>query len=234
MNISPNNEKIEKYLDELSDEYKELLFKALVSRSKSLDSLCVSDLLRLDTEIKKPLFEDYQRQQKRRKMLLSMGLTYMFFGFLFFVLFQMLNSDYIYNSNRTFLLMSVIIGFMGFIISVLSFALPTLRSSSSRHIVNYKGKTSALIEYEVIIKWRELEGMVNDISIGAHVKQPRSIIEFLWENQFIDSNDYVMLRDFLKMRNNVVHSAHNNYSEEELKDMVSKLDKIIEKIKRIL
>ena len=28
MNITPNNEKIEKYLDELADEYKELLFNA--------------------------------------------------------------------------------------------------------------------------------------------------------------------------------------------------------------
>ena len=61
MNISPNNDKIERYLDELSDEYKILLYKALISRTKSLDDLSVSELLRLDNEIKKPLFEDYQK-----------------------------------------------------------------------------------------------------------------------------------------------------------------------------
>ena len=76
MNISPNNEKIEKYLDELADEYKILLYKALISRSKPLDDLSVSELLRLDNEIKKPLFEDYQRQQRRRRMLFILGLSY--------------------------------------------------------------------------------------------------------------------------------------------------------------
>ena len=85
MNITPNNEKIERYLDELADEYKELLFNALISRTKDLDNLSVSELLRLDNEIKKPLFENYQRQQRRRKMLQIAGLTYMLLGGLIFV-----------------------------------------------------------------------------------------------------------------------------------------------------
>lgn len=234
MNISPNNEKIEKYLDELSDEYKELLFKALVSRSKSLDNLSVSELLRLDAEIKKPLLEDYPRQQKRRKMLLIMGLTYMFLGLFIFVAFQMINSDFMFRSDSIFLLMSVVIGFMGVIASVLSFALPTIRTSSSRHMVSDKRETSALSEYEAITKWRELEGVVNDININSDVKKPRSIIEFLSESQFIDNEEYALLKDFLKMRNNVVHSGDSNYSEKEIKDMISKIDKVIDKIKKII
>lgn len=234
MNISPNNEKIEKYLNELSDEYKELLFKALVARSKSLDNLSVSELLRLDAEIKKPLLEDYQRQQKRRKMLLLMGITYMFLGLFMFVLFQMINSDFMYNSNSIFLMMSVVIGFVGAIVSVLSFALPTIRTSSTRNMVNDKRETSTLLEYEAIAKWRELEGIANDISIASDVKTPRSIIEFLSENQFIDSDEYTILKDFLKMRNNIVHSTDSIYSETEIKDLVSKIDKIIDKIKKIV
>ena len=58
MNSLPND-KIEKYLDELSDEYKNLLYKALVARTKPLDDLSVSELLRIDSEIKKPLFLYY-------------------------------------------------------------------------------------------------------------------------------------------------------------------------------
>ena len=64
MNISPNNEKIQKYLDELSNEYKELLFVALLERSKSIDDISISDLLRIDNEIKKPLLTGYQKQQR--------------------------------------------------------------------------------------------------------------------------------------------------------------------------
>ena len=33
-----------------------------------IDDISISELLRLDNEIKKPLIENYQRQQKRRKM----------------------------------------------------------------------------------------------------------------------------------------------------------------------
>ena len=54
MNTLSQNDKIEKYLDELADEYKVLLYNALVSRTKPLDDLSVSELLRLDNEIKKP------------------------------------------------------------------------------------------------------------------------------------------------------------------------------------
>jgi hypothetical protein len=234
MNISPNNEKIEKYLDELSDEYKELLFKALVSRSKSLDNLSISELLRLDSEIKKPLFEDYQRQQKRRKKLLVLGLTYMFFGFSMFVVFQIISSDLMYDSNGIFLIMSVIIGLVGGIVSAYSFALPTIRTSSSTHMVSDKKETSVLFEYEAITKWRELEGIVNDISISSNVKTPRSIIEFLFESQFIGNEEYDILKDFLKMRNDLVHSTGSKYSEEQINNMVSKIDKIIGRIKKIV
>ena len=82
MNISPNNEKIQKYLDELSEEYKELLFKALLERSKSIDDISASDLLRLDSEIKKPLIENNQRQKKKRTTLLLSGLLYIFLSIL--------------------------------------------------------------------------------------------------------------------------------------------------------
>lgn len=234
MNISPNNEKIEKYLDELSDEYKELLFKALVSRSKSLDNLSISELLRLDSEIKKPLFEDYQRQQNRRKKFLVVGLTYMLVGFSMFVVFQINTLNLMYDPNGIFLIMSVIIGLIGGIVSVYSFILPTIRTSSSTHMLNDKKETSALSEYEAITKWRELEGIVNDISISFKVKTPRSIIEFLYENHFIGDEEYAILKDFLKMRNELVHSTGSKYTEEQINYMISKIDKIIEKIKKIV
>ena len=234
MNISPNNEKIEKYLEELSDEYKELLFKALVSRSKSLDDLSISELLRLDSEIKKPLFEDYQRQQKRRKKLQVMGLAYMSLGVYMFVMFQMFSSDLMYNSNGIFLIMSATIGFVGAIIIVFSFTLPTIRTSYSTHMVSDKKEKSVLFEYEAITKWRELEGIVNDISINSNVKTPRSIIDFLSDNHFIDNEEYDILKNFLKLRTDLVHSTGSNYSEEEIKNMVSKIDKIIGKIKKIV
>lgn len=234
MNISLDDKKIEKYLDELADEYKILLFKSLISHSKSLDALSVSELLRLDSEIKRPLFENYQRQQKRRRRFLLVGLIYMFLGFSSFVMYGIVDSGLLYRTNNMTLLISIVFGFIGLFIVIISFAFPTLHSKARERINNGNNESLALLEYEVITKWRELEGIVNDISINANVKTSRSIIEFLSENQFIDKEEYFSLKEFLKMRNDVVHSSENLYEASEIKEMISKIDKIISKIKKII
>ena len=234
MNITPNNEKIERYLDELADEYKELLFNALISRTKDLDNLSVSELLRLDNEIKKPLFENYQRQQRRRKMLQIAGLTYMLLGGLIFVAYELLDSNFTPGTHDTISLISIVIGFMGLFISIFSFMLPTIYQSSSKNIDRAEKNNLSFLEYKVVTKGRELEGIVNDISINTSVKTPRSVIEFLLESKFIDDDEYAILKEFLKMRNNIVHSAERRYSIEEIKTLVEKIDKIIDKLKKIV
>lgn len=234
MNITPNNEKIEKYLDELAAEYKELLFNALISRTKDLDNLSVSELLRLDNEIKKPLFENYQKQQRRRRMLQIAGLFYMLLGFIIFAFYGLLDPQFIYGTDDIIFFISVVIGFMGLIISMFSFMVPTISQSSSKNIYRKESNNLSVLEYEVVTKWRELEGIVNDISINANVETPRSIIEFLSENKFIDDDEYSTLKEFLKMRNSIVHSAEYRYSIQEIKTSIEKINKVIDKLKKII
>lgn len=234
MNITPNNDKIEKYLDELAEEYKELLFTALISRTPNLDDLSVSELLRLDNEIKKPLLVNYQKQQRRKKMLLVMGLTYMFLGFFTIIIFKLIKSNFIYGTDDVITLMSLVISFMGFVISIFSVALPNTFFSTSKYIEKKYSESLPLKEYEVITKWRELEGIVNDISINANVQTPRSVIQFLTENKFIDNDENTLLRNFLKIRNNIVHSTDTTYSVEEITSMLCEVDKVIAKIKKIV
>lgn len=234
MNITPNNDKIEKYLDELAEEYKELLFTALISRTPNLDDLSVSELLRLDNEIKKPLLVNYQKQQRRKKMLLVMGLTYMFLGFFTIIIFKLIKSNFIYGTDDVITLMSLVISFIGFVISIFSVALPNTFFSTSKYIEKKSSESLPLKEYEVITKWRELEGIVNDISINANVQTPRSVIQFLTENKFIDNDENTLLRNFLKIRNNIVHSTDTTYSVEEITSMLCEVDKVIAKIKKIV
>lgn len=61
MQTYSNEDKIERYLDDLAAEYKELLLKRLLEVSGTIENLSVSELLRIDTEIKKPLLADYRR-----------------------------------------------------------------------------------------------------------------------------------------------------------------------------
>lgn len=99
MKISHNNEKIQKYLIELADEYKELLFNALVERSESLDDFSISELLRLDNEIKRPLIANYHRQKRRRKMFLTCGLVYTFLGLFLMLMYYMIKSDLFHSTD---------------------------------------------------------------------------------------------------------------------------------------
>lgn len=156
MNTISKDEKIEKYLNELSDEYKELLFKALISQSESKENLNVSDLLRLDAEIKKPLMEDYQRLHKRRNNLRKIGILYLFTGSLFYISFQAVNSirSSYFNINKLFALFALMIAFFGLFAFFISFMEPTKALSHQR--TNIKTKEKPVLEYEIIHKWREL------------------------------------------------------------------------------
>lgn len=57
-----------------------------MARTKPLDDLSVSELLRMDSEIKKPLLDDYKNRQRRDYTLFRLGLLYMISGAFIFLL----------------------------------------------------------------------------------------------------------------------------------------------------
>ncbi len=234
MNISPNNEKIQKYLDELSEEYKELLFKALLERSKSIDDISISELLRLDNEIKKPLIENYQRQQKRRKMFFVYGLMYMFLGIIMLIMYYTIKSDIFHGTDGIVLLVSIVVSVVGLFISAFSFVMPLSKANATKQKFSTQTETTKLLSFEVITKWRELEGIVSDLAENNSIPTPRSIIEYLSSNNFIDKEESIVLKEFLKMRNNIVHSSNVDISADDMKSAINKVDQIISKLKKIL
>lgn len=229
MNSVPNNEKIEKYLDELADEYKKLLFNALISRSNNFESLSVSELLRLDNEIKRPLLENNRTQRRFRKTLQVTGLTYMLIGFILFISSNFNYQD-LYGTRDIVPLFSLILGFIGVLLSIFSFMLPTFFHSPIKG--TYKSNNLRFLEYKIVIMWRELEGIVNDITINTDVEEPRSIIDFLLSNKLINDNELILLKKFLKIRNSIVHSIDYQYSIQELETLIKKVDNIISKLKK--
>ena len=234
MNISPNNEKIQKYLDELSEEYKELLFKALLERSKSIEDISITELLRLDNEIKKPLIENYQKQQKRRKMFFVYGLMYMFFGIIMLLMYYTIKSDIFHGTDGIVLLISIVVSVVGLFISAFSFVMPMSKANTSIQKISTQTEATKLLSFEVITKWRELEGIVSDLAENNSTPTPRSVIEYLSSNNFIDKSEYIILKDFLKMRNNIVHSSNIDISTDEIKTAINNVDQIIAKLKKIL
>ena len=157
----------------------------------------------------------------------------MFTGVFLYFLLKVIWSDFVYNIKSITSLIAVIITFVGFVITIYSCFFQMFYNKNSRYKIKKEDATK-ILEYEIIAKWRELDGIVNDISMNLEVKTPRSIIQFLVDNRFIDDEEKDVLRRFLKVRNNIVHSMDNNYTEPELKVMLDDIDKIINKIKKIM
>lgn len=227
------NDKIEKYLDELSDEYKNLLYKALVARTKPLDDLSVSELLRMDSEIKKPLLADYKNKQRRDYTLFRLGLLYMILGAFIFLLSILFWKNDQNGVGNIISLISCIVAFIGFIFVLYSFATQIFGVGTSKYNASSE-EYSKVLEYEIVMKWRELEGIVEDISITSQINTSNSVIQFLAENHFIDNNEFNILREFLKMRNNIVYATDVKYTTEELKQMLSEINLIINKLEEII
>lgn len=232
MNDSQNREKIEKYLDELSEEYKTLLFNALVEQSGSVEDLNVSDLLRLDNDVKKRLRLDYIKYQKKQKVLLIGGLGYMVCGIFLFLCFEI--SNFQYGSDYLISLFSLVIGFVGLIFCILSFALPSLTIPRSRNKTEKSDQTAQLLEYKIITKWRDVEGLVNDLAVDRKTTSPKSAIAYLTESNLIDKQEQTVLRTLLKLRNEAVHSTNFSYPYNEVIKIIKDSDTILAKLKRVL
>lgn len=231
MSITPND-KIERYLDELSNEYKELLYRELISKSNPLDELSVGELLRLDNEIKRPFLDDYKRVRKLKQMFFSIGMIYVLIGliFLFLSIFiEIVRGEFQYSEGNVLALMSQITIFIGAVVIICANSVQRMWKRSE----NVNKSNHKLLEYKIILMWRELEGVVNDISIGTTPNTNRSIIEFLSKNHFINSADYNKLKKLLRARNSIVHSE-NIYTADEMKTIIVNANQIIVKLRRIV
>lgn len=229
MNLKPNN-KIEKYLDELSLEYKELLFKELIERSPSLEELSISELLRIDSEIKKPLLEKSITRRKRK--LSIVGLTYIYLGIcmllISFVIKRISVNTELY---MLFILLSVIIIISGGLSIVFSYLLTDKKSN--KRIQNDTSKVK-LMQYEIITTWRTIEGLYNDINPENNVRKIGDIISGLHNNGVINQSDVEILKSLIIMRNVVVHSSEVKYTIQEMEKLLNESERIINKIKKLI
>ncbi len=231
------NDKIEKYLEELSVEYKTLLFKALIEQSPSVDDLSVSELLRLDSEIKKPLLSDYRHYTRKRKMVFLVGLSYFLIGllgFLFYLLYKQIMSAS-FDKDSMIALLCSLMSFVGLITCGYSFFVPrVIKHEKSTFNKKQASESTALLEYEIISKWRDVEGLVSDFSVSSQVRTATSAINYLKQNGMIDATEQDTLKKLLRLRNEVVHSGNKPISVDDAKNLLKQTDQVLDKLKTVL
>lgn len=233
-----SNDKIEQYLDELSAEYKELLFKSLLERSSSVEDLSVSDLIRLDNEIKKPLLTDYRRYTQKRKKMFIIGVAYMLMGIIFFLFYRVYHQivyDY-FDEESMVSLLCLVLSLLGAFSCLFSFLLPpeTYHKKVIQKMKDQEIGLTPSLEYEVIAKWRDLEGLVSDFAVDSRLRTSSSAINYLQQNGMIDNSEHETLKKFLRIRNEIVHSGSQQESAQEIKDILKETNQILDKLKKVL
>lgn len=228
MQLYSHEDKIEKYLVDLSEEYKELLLKRLLETSGSIENLNVSDLLRIDMEIKKPLIPSYRKKKRMQSIFLMAGTMYALVGIMMLLFFE-INDSYVYEGMS---LMALVVTFVGLLMSIFSVMIPS-NYIEKKEITWLKEDNRAILEYNVVKSWREIEGIATDLYSETKVIPAYSIIDAFFQDGYINKEQSEKLREILKMRNNIVHNIDNNYSLKEIQNMIFDTNVILDKIKKL-
>ena len=228
-NISEQNTKM--IIDELGEEYKDILIERVLEETDEIDvdRISLSDLVRLDIATKARLRSNKKTRNKRKmySYIAALGLAYVCIG-AFLMLYNSFDNHTLRDNSLE--LISVFFTIFGFLTTGLSMIL--LKNKST----NLQSENRIISEYEIINKWKEIEVLIvqlmpenNKLSLNAMIKQ-------LSDTSIISSEDGEVIKKILKIRNQVVHMRPTDYTftQPELEMLFSKSDEIIRKMNRIV
>lgn len=227
------NQKFKLLLNELGEEYKDMLIEKMLREYQAIDidSLPISELLRLDTSIKEHLVQNRQMEKRKRiySMFASMGLMYTFLG-IFLLFFQEIKYSLMEEPMNMLALILIMIGLLISVYGILLKYLDVKRKS----YISIKSNTNN--GFECISLWKELEGLMMQLSPDNVPPSPSRLIQYLLENDFISSKEEDSIRDLLKLRNEAVHSTSSSKHEltkEEYSSLIKNVRDIISKLSSI-
>lgn len=228
-NISEQNTKM--IIDELGEEYKDMLIEHVLEETGEVDvdRISLSDLVRLDIATKSHLKSSRKLRNKRKMLsyIASFGLVYVFIGVL--LIFYSLLDNRTLNDNPLQIISAVFILF-GFLTTVFSSILLKKKST------NYQSENRIISEYEIINKWKEIEVRIVQLIPENNKLSLNSMIKQLYDTSIISSEDAEAIKKLLTIRNQVVHMKPTDYTftQSELKTLFSKSDEIICKLDKIV
>lgn len=230
MKYDIENKKISDMVDELGEEYKNLLIeKALSQRQEyDVDQINLSTLIKLD-EIAKVSLLSNERNSRRNRMLSMLsivGMIYTLFGLMLLLYYQfgdLLRLDPM--SKISFL--TIILGLFTSLTSILMKNIPAPSHYESKD-------TSKYFNYKIINTWKQIEGLLVQLTPVEENMSLSNMISNLMDIKLLSSSDASTIKKMLNLRNQVVHSNNieKSYTTSEVQTLLRDSNNIIKKLER--
>lgn len=233
MKYNISDYKLKIIVDELGEEYKDLLIECILGdmHENDADLINPSDLIRLDVTIKSNLRIDRKVQRKNRmlSMISLLGIIYALFG-LILMMWGEVRDTIRYDS---IMMMSFVLIFLGLFVALFSLIFKNMGRIRSQC---YRGQSHTISPYEVVNKWKEIEALVHELTPEKDTLSLSSMVKKLKDTQIISERDIEVINQLLNSRNQIVHGQDNKYnlSQAELRSILLQADKIISKMKKLV
>ena len=232
MKYQITNKKLSIVLDELANEYKDLLIEAALIQKNEIDleNINVSDITQIDIDIKERLkYGTINHKINRISHATTLvGMIYSLIGLMLIIISS--TEDILRNSP--FYSVAIICVFLGFIVSIIGMMIRIFMSSqkikSNKHII---------LDYEIQIVsiWRTIEGLIYQVSPQNDKLSLRSMLNNLEQTNIISKTDIKTINLLMHYRNCILHSTSKRieYNTEEVRNLLDKAQEIITKLSNI-
>ena len=233
MKYNVSDPKLKIIIDELGEEYKDLLIERILDDAHETDADLInpSELIRLDVATKSKLRVDkkMQRQNRLYSTISLLGIMYALLGFMIMLLRQI--EETIRYDSLT--MISFILIFVGLFVAILSLLFRKMSGIRSQY---YRGQNRTISPYEIINKWKEIEALVHELTPDSDTLSLSSMVKNLEDTKIISKQDIEAINQLLKIRNQIVHGSDNkcDFSQAELRTILIQADKIIAKMKKLV
>lgn len=227
------NSKLRIVLDELGEEYKNILIQNILSEKNEVDieSISVSDIIKIDSEFKESLYNKTRRKKYNRtyNLVVSIGLMYALLG----VMLLLISAFEHEMNDNPYTLMAIVFVFIGFMISLCAGVLKSFFSIKDK---NRKKETQMEYEIEIVNNLRVIEDLMYKLTPNENRDSIESMSNYMVIANFISREELMIVDNLSWYRNLIVHKYFGKkpIPLDEMKVIVEKSNKIIKKLKTII
>ena len=234
MKYNISDKKLKIMLDELGEEYKELLIERVLEDTDETDAdqITLSELMQLDLTLKLNIRKS--KRERRQNLMLAMvsviGVIYSVFG-----LMLMMWSEFRYAiENDSTMLMAIALICVGVITMLVSLLYKVMSKMRSKP---YRVRRRNIFSYEVINKWKEVEALVHELTPEKDSLSFSSMMKNLKDTNIISEEDVRVIHQLLSLRNKIVHSDDEDLKaldNVQIRSIFTQTDTVIAKLKRVI